>query len=108
MQCKGLKYTIVNYTTLLGGLGKVGRAKSVQKLFEEIMGKGISPDVVTYTSIIHGLCVSGFFKEATWFLNDMLTRGIPPNVVTYTSRFTVIAIEHWQAASKFVNQMVVS
>ncbi|KAF9588037.1 hypothetical protein IFM89_007212 [Coptis chinensis] len=89
MQCKGLKHTIVNYTTLLGGLGKVGRAQSVQELFEEMMGKGISPDVVTYTSIIHGLCVSGFFKEATWFLNDMLNRGIPPNVRTYSSRFTV-------------------
>jgi pentatricopeptide repeat protein len=51
---------VISYSTLMGGLFRVGKLKEVVGVFEEMLKRGIVLDALAYDVLINGFVVLGF------------------------------------------------
>ena len=68
---KGLTPDVVTYTTLIGGLCKVGRIQDAQELILEMQIRGQVLNCRTYATLLHGLCENGQLEEAMKLFQDI-------------------------------------
>ncbi|CAA6654673.1 unnamed protein product [Spirodela intermedia] len=73
------------YDELIGGWAKLGRGKTMERTWTEMVAEGLSPDSRTYAHLIEGLGRAGRIKDAVDVFNQMEEKGCSPDTVTYNA-----------------------
>lgn len=73
------------YDELIGGWAKLGRVRTMERTWTEMVAEGLSPDSRTYAHLIEGLGRAGRIKDAVDVFNQMEEKGCSPDTVTYNA-----------------------
>ncbi|XP_044510672.1 pentatricopeptide repeat-containing protein At1g62930, chloroplastic-like [Mangifera indica] len=83
MTLRGVRPTVVTYSTLLSGLFMNGNVKHAKKLFGEMQLSNVLPNLITYHILVDGYCKNGCVLEAVELFYTLINRNIQPNITTF-------------------------